>query len=314
MTPPAPPVNHASRSPRALSVVALLTACAILPLVFVGAGVTSTDSGMAYKDWPTSAGHLVNPPSWWQSDNTRWEHGHRLLGWTVGMLAIVVAVLSWSSGGIVRLGGVCLLVAIIIQGVLGGLRVQEVSTPLAMVHGIWGQLCFCLACTIALVMSKKWHATEERHSFPAAGFLQRLCLFGCIGVFIQLIFGAAVRHLDSTPALVGHLLWAVFISLIVGWIAMWVVGQFGADHLLGLFGRMVAILLIIQLLVGGLTFVATRLMQGPSLLATFAPTAHVALGALLLACIVSLTFVSYKGLSQPKTQDGSRLQNESVLA
>ena len=134
MTPPAPKINNASRSPRALSVAALLTACAILPLVFVGAGVTSTDSGMAYEDWPTSAGHLVNPPSWWQSDNTRWEHGHRLLGWTVGMLAIVVAVLSWPSGGIVRLGGVCLLAAIIIQGVLGGLRVQEVSTPLSTRH------------------------------------------------------------------------------------------------------------------------------------------------------------------------------------
>ncbi|MCH7924524.1 MAG: hypothetical protein IIC51_03210 [Planctomycetes bacterium] len=80
MTTLAPPVNHASRSPRALSVAAILTACAILPLVFVGAGVTSTDSGMAYKDWPTSAGHLVNPPSWWQADDTRWEHGHRLLG------------------------------------------------------------------------------------------------------------------------------------------------------------------------------------------------------------------------------------------
>ncbi|MCH7993183.1 MAG: COX15/CtaA family protein [Planctomycetes bacterium] len=314
MTTLAPPVNHASRSPRALSVAAILTACAILPLVFVGAGVTSTDSGMAYKDWPTSAGHLVNPPSWWQADDTRWEHGHRLLGWTVGMLAIVVAVLSWPSGGIVRTGGVCLLAAIIIQGVLGGMRVREVSTALAMVHGIWGQLCFCLACTIALVTSKKWHSTEDRRSFPAAGFLQRLCLFGVVGVFLQLILGAALRHFDSTPALVGHLLWAVFISLVVGWIAMWVVGQFASGHLLGLLGRVAAILLIIQLLLGGLAFVATRLMHGPSLLATLAPSAHVLIGALLLACMVSLTFVSYKGLSQPKTQNGPRLQNESVLA
>lgn len=314
MTTITPPVNPATHAPRALSLAALLTACAVFPLVFVGAGVTSTDSGMAYEDWPTSDGYLVNPPSWWQADNTRWEHGHRLLGWAVGMLAIVVATLSWRSGGIVRLGGVCLLVAIIVQGVLGGMRVREVSTALAMVHGVWGQLCFCLACTIALVTSKKWHSTEDRRSFPAAGFLQRLCLFGTVGVFIQLVLGAALRHFDSTPALVGHLLWAVFISLIIGWIAMWVIGRFGSDHLLGLLGRATVILLILQLLLGGLAFVATRLTHGPSPLATFAPSAHVAFGALLLACIVSLTFVSHKGSSQPKTQDEPRLKNESVLA
>ncbi|MCH7924908.1 MAG: hypothetical protein IIC51_05185, partial [Planctomycetes bacterium] len=91
-------------------------------------------------------------------------------------------------------------------------------------------------------------------------------------------------------------------------------GQFASDHLLGLLGRVVAILLIIQLLLGGLAFVSTRLMHGPSLLATLAPSAHVLIGALLLACMVSLTFVSYKGLSQPKTQNGPRRQNESVLA
>ncbi|MCH8148801.1 MAG: hypothetical protein IH987_12515, partial [Planctomycetes bacterium] len=101
---------------------------------------------------------------------------------------------------------------------------------------------------------------------------------------------------------------------IAGWIATRVVGQFSADHLLGLLGRVVAILLIIQLLLGGLAFFATRMKQGPSLLATFAPSAHVVIGALLLACLVSLTVVSYKGLSEPKKQDGPRLQNESVLA
>ncbi|MCH8148802.1 MAG: COX15/CtaA family protein, partial [Planctomycetes bacterium] len=212
MTTIAPPVHPATRRSRALSVAALLTACAIVPLVFVGAGVTSTDSGMAYEDWPTSAGHLVNPPSWWQADDTRWEHGHRLLGWAVGTLAIMVAVLSWSSGGVVRLAGAGLLVAIIIQGVSGGLRVWEVSTTLALVHGIWGQLCFCLAFTLALITSKKWHSTENRRSFPSARSLQRLCVCGSIGVFIQLILGAALRHFDSAAALDGHLLGAVLIT------------------------------------------------------------------------------------------------------
>ena len=47
--------------------LAIAVACAVFPLIFVGAGVTSKDAGMAYADWPTSAGHLVNPPAWWQA-------------------------------------------------------------------------------------------------------------------------------------------------------------------------------------------------------------------------------------------------------
>ena len=60
--------------------VAVALAVALLPLIVVGAGVTSKDAGMAYPDWPTSGGHLVNPPGWWQGEKTLWEHGHRLLG------------------------------------------------------------------------------------------------------------------------------------------------------------------------------------------------------------------------------------------
>ena len=123
--------------------IALLAACAVLPLILVGAGVTSKGAGMAFPDWPTSSGHLVNPPAWWQGDHTRWEHGHRLLGWVVGFLAIVLACSSWRRGGSMRLLGVGALLAIILQGVFGGLRVTEISTAWAVVHGVWGQVCFC---------------------------------------------------------------------------------------------------------------------------------------------------------------------------
>jgi len=131
-------------------VVALILAVALLPLIAVGASVTSKGAGMAFPDRPTSNGALVNPPGWWQGEKRLWEHGHRLLGWTVGMLAIVSAASSWRRGTTLRALACATLLAIVIQGVLGGLRVRAVSTPLAIVHGIWGQVCFCLAGVVAL--------------------------------------------------------------------------------------------------------------------------------------------------------------------
>ena len=62
---------------RTLHIAAMITALAIFPLVFTGAGVTSKEAGMAYPDWPKSDGHLLNPPRWWHFDHTRWEHTDR---------------------------------------------------------------------------------------------------------------------------------------------------------------------------------------------------------------------------------------------
>ena len=117
--------------------VAVLTALAVFPLIFAGAGVTSQDAGMAYPDWPTSGGHLLNPPNWWHSIGTRWEHGHRLLGWAVGLLAIVLAVFSWKRGRAIRYVGLGTLLAITVQGVLGGLRLFLGLCAGAVVFGVW---------------------------------------------------------------------------------------------------------------------------------------------------------------------------------
>ncbi len=159
---------------RGLHVVAILTACAVFPLIFVGAGVTSKDAGMAYPNGFNSDGYFLrNPPGWFNRDDTRWEHGHRLLGRAVGLSAIVLAIWCWPGGGTVRILGVCNLLAITVQGVLGALRVNEVSTTLAMVHGILGQMCFCLACCVALITGRTWRQASGASNARHAGFPQR---------------------------------------------------------------------------------------------------------------------------------------------
>lgn len=274
---------------RALFVVAAITACAVFPLILVGAGVTSKEAGMAFPDWPTSDGYLLNPPRWWQQEDTRWEHGHRLIGWMVGVCAIVATALAWRRGGAVRTLAVGVLLAIIAQGVMGGLRVREISVEYAMLHGIWGQVCFCLACALALVTSRTWLSATDCAAVPAGRSLQRLCTIGTVVVFLQLVAGAAYRHFDSQFALVAHLLWAVVVAMLVGWIAMWVIGSFPKVHTLGRLGRVLAALMVTQLFLGGLAFVVVVLggLQTPFMLWAV-PSAHVAVGALLLAAMLLL--------------------------
>jgi cytochrome c oxidase assembly protein subunit 15 len=274
--------------------VAVLTALAAFPLVLVGAGVTSKDAGMAYPDWPTSAGHLVNPPNWWRIDATRWEHGHRLLGWAVGLLSIALAGLSMAFGGrrSIRTLGVCVLAAVIVQGVMGGLRVREVSTALAMVHGVWGQVCFCLACVAALVSGRAWRSRAAPRAAHGARFLRRLCLATTTALFAQLVLGAALRHFGAGAALVAHVLWAVVVLFLVGWVAMWVIGQFPSDPLLRRPALAVGVLMAVQLLLGGLAWVVTL---GPrasvGAWGWIVPTLHVGVGALVLVSSVVLTLV-----------------------
>lgn len=291
--------SHSQRQPiapgRGLNVLAIAAACAVFPLIFVGAGVTSKDAGMAYADWPTSAGHLVNPPAWWQADDTRWEHGHRLLGWAAGALALSVALVAWRRGGTLRLIAFAALLAIGIQGVLGGLRVTEISRGLAMVHGIWGQICFSLVVAVAIVSGRTWQRSAHTVDHPSSRFLRHLCLAGFCCIFVQLLSGASYRHFGTNSALLIHVLWAMVVTMLVGWIAMWVMGIHSAGRLSVRLGQVIAGLMTLQLLLGGFSF-SVKVMGGPwsAWLVWAVPSAHVAVGALLLASMAALTLLTFR--------------------
>lgn len=300
--------------------VAVVLAAALLPLIVVGAGVTSKDAGMAYPDWPTSGGHLVNPPGWWQGEKTLWEHGHRLLGWAVGMLAIVSAVICFRRGATLRTVStnarehwceylsLATLLAIVIQGILGGIRVRAVSTPLAMIHGVWGQVCFCLACVVGLLTSRGWLESGPAVEARGATFFQRGTLVGTICVFLQLVTGAAQRHFGVWEALIAHLLGAVVVILVLCWAAMWALEQYPHLPLLAKMGRWLAVLVGLQMILGGLAFLVT-VMGGdwPATLRWAAPSAHVLVGAMLLACILLMTLSSRRLLHPAMTTSKARV-------
>src|SRR5213080_2994169 len=116
----------------------LVAGCTVL-LILAGSFVTSTDSGLSVPDWPTTYGWnmFTFPPSK-MVGGIFYEHGHRLIASTVGLMTIVLAAWLWmtDSRRWLKWFGVAALGAIVAQGLLGGLTVlfllpPAVSTALA---------------------------------------------------------------------------------------------------------------------------------------------------------------------------------------
>ena len=160
---------------------------------------------------------------------------------------------------------------------------------------------FCLACIVALLTSRGWLESGPAVEARGATFFQRGTLVGTICVFLQLVSGAAQRHFGVREALIAHLLWAVVVILVLSWAAMWALEQYPHLALLAKLGRMLAVLVGLQMILGGLAFLVT-VMGGdwPATVRWAAPSAHVLVGAMLLACILLMTIGSRR-LLQPVT-------------
>ena len=108
-------------TPRWLRRFTKFVAGSTLFLIFAGAMVTSTGSGLAVPDWPLSYGMFFPP----MVGGIFYEHGHRMIASAVGFLTIIQAV--WlqmrEPRKFVRILGWTALAAVIVQGILGGLTV-----------------------------------------------------------------------------------------------------------------------------------------------------------------------------------------------
>jgi cytochrome c oxidase assembly protein subunit 15 len=190
-----------------LHVVAILTACATFPLIFMGGLVTSHQAGMSVPDWPNSYGYnmFLFPPRLWIG-GILYEHTHRLMGTIVGMLSIALVVASFFSkwaGKRERWLAVAVLAAVILQGVLGGLRVVLVKLDLAIVHACVAQAFFCLAAFVALETSRWWHNFRQPDPIERVRgrSLVMLGIFTVVAIYLQLILGATMRHFQAGLAI-----------------------------------------------------------------------------------------------------------------
>ena len=180
---------------------AVLTALATLALIGIGGLVTSHEAGMSVPDWPTSYGYnmfFFPLHKWWHAGNIFYEHSHRLFASGVGFLTTILMVWLWlkESRKWMKWLGVAAFLAVVLQGVLGGLRVILFKDQIGIFHATLAQLFFVLTCAIALFTSKWWMAREasEQESRNPQPATRNLFLATTVLILFQLILGATMRH------------------------------------------------------------------------------------------------------------------------
>src|SRR5260370_28562973 len=175
---------------------ALLVAGATFFLIIAGANVTSHDAGLATSDWPLSNGQVFPK----MVGNLFWEHGHRMVATTVWLLTITLAVYLFlkEERPWARRLGLFGLIAVITQGLLGGLTVK-LMLPLAVsaAHATLAQLFFCTTVSLAIFTSKTWVQEESRLEEKGIVPVRGLCAAAVVTMFLQLILGATLRHSAS---------------------------------------------------------------------------------------------------------------------
>jgi len=185
---------------RALHRFACLVAAATFVLLIAGGLVTSTGSGLAVPDWPLSFG-MVFPP---MVGGIFFEHGHRMVAGTVAVLMLILTV--WlgvrEPRRWVRILGYTAMGAIVAQAVLGGVTVLLLLPPIvSSTHACLAQAFFCMTVTLALVTSPGWRRAEASAglAFDRTGGV--LALVAVASVYVQLILGAVMRHMDAGLAI-----------------------------------------------------------------------------------------------------------------
>ena len=290
--------QHASYSPW-LHRLARLTAGATFLLIVIGGIVTSTDSGLAVPDWPTTFGYnMFLYPLSEMVGGILYEHSHRLMGSLVGILTVGLLVFLWAkdSRKWLKWIGLIALIAVIVQGVLGGLRVTQINRNFAIVHACLAQAFFALLCGIAWFTSRDWWEDKNIKPVETAQKLRRLSLITTGLIYVQLIFGAVLRHTGSRLDM--HLLFAFLVTLHIFLLARRILGtddetqRIGSSTALTLLG-----LLAVQLMLGTGAFFAKLTAFGETFatgLTVTITTAHVAVGALMLVSSFVLTLKIYR--------------------
>ena len=118
---------------------AWVLACGVFPLIWIGGLVTTYEAGMSVPDWPTTYHSWFYPlQKWlWNFNDLFLEHSHRTIAQIDGIIAIIliVSIWRWEPRKSVRWLAAVILICLISQGVLGGLRVVLDQLVLARIHG-----------------------------------------------------------------------------------------------------------------------------------------------------------------------------------
>jgi cytochrome c oxidase assembly protein subunit 15 len=155
---------------------------------------------MAFPDWPTSDGYNMLFYPWLQSSGDRFlEHGHRLAGMLIGIFSIGLVALVWKYERRlwVTVASSVILLSVVLQGLLGGLRVLENDPRLAMIHGLFAAMVFALMAAVALFTSRSWMDSASREMPRDPNFAKPWAVAAVVAIVAQYSLGGMLRHLGT---------------------------------------------------------------------------------------------------------------------
>ncbi|MCX7669061.1 MAG: COX15/CtaA family protein [Anaerolineae bacterium] len=306
----------------AAHVLAWVVASAAFPLIWMGGFVTTYRAGMAVPDWPSTFGYnlfLYPLESWLTVFDVFLEHSHRLLAASVGILTMAHSAALWFGDRrrwVVWLG-VAAVAGVSLQGVLGGLRVIADERLLAKIHGCTAPLVFACLASLVTFTSFAWRTRlaggAPPQGTPRGSSSRRdlaLVLAVAVGIYLQIVAGAQLRHLTPHEHAFWFALWVWIHVIVAGLLFVAVFGvalrlRVDRGHAARIVrrGRLLAGLMLLQVILGAATWVTNyglpvwfteyvweleyTVVAGGAWQAVLT-TAHVAVASLLLVTAVSL--------------------------
>ena len=300
-------------------------------LLYAGGFTTTIRAGMAFLDWPLSNGS-INPEGWLEDRDMMAEHSHRLLGMVMGLLSIGLCITAYvvKAAPRVRKMGIALVVMVVLQGLLGGLRVlldqlnlnidhNVYAQTFAVAHATLAQIYLCLLVAFVICSSRSWINRDA--GFPArpSPSVYRWGMLACSTLVLQLIVGAIMRHAHAGLAIptfpltphgtvvppvfnfdiaihFSHRVGAVVVTLSILWFCVAIWKDASSRKALGKSAIALIGLLLAQVLLGALVIWKVRNEH--------VTTLHMLNGAFTLALCWAMTFRSLKfQLDRASTKD-----------
>jgi len=280
---------------------AVVVACCTLLLVVAGGLVTSNNAGLSAPDWPLSFGKLMPV----MQGGVLYEHGHRMIATTVGVLTIILAIWLWESDErrwLRNLGWIA-LGAVVLQGVLGGLTVLfRLPKPVSVAHACLAELFFSTTVAIALFTSRGWKQAPRQVEDTGWPSLRSLAAALPVCVLARAALGAGVRRqaFGVIPHVVGAI---VVMGAIFGTVAA-VLTEHKDHPELGRAARALLVAAIFQVLLGIAAYtsriITSKAMQ-PTPGMVLWTVLHVATGAITLAVSVALAIQVFRHVRPAET-------------
>jgi heme A synthase len=268
---------------------ARLTAGTAFFLLIAGGLVTSTGSSLSVPDWPLSFGTLFPP----MLGGVLFEHGHRLLAGTVALMTFALTVWCYRAESRlwVRRLAYCAAGAIVLQAGLGGLTVlMRLPPPVSISHACLAQAVFCALVAIAQA-GTDWFS-GELETVAVSDWRPGALAFGAL--YLQLALGAIIRHTGRGVPF--HIAGAGLATLALLNLLRNGLKLHQAAPALAAPSALIALLIPTQIGLGVLSY---RAKFAPDFLFAFdraaiLTTAHLAVGALLLASTVVWTLRAWR--------------------